>query len=310
MEPFYIKAHQDGLLAKRIEQALEKLASCTLCPRQCKVNRLENERGFCRTGRHAVVSSYGPHHGEEAVLSGRYGSGTIFFTHCNLLCAFCQNNDISHGGQGEVIDPQQLAAVMVGLQKQNVHNINFVTPSHVVPQILEALPPAIEKGLNIPLVFNTGGYDSVETLQLLDGIFDIYMPDIKFGGDIPATFYCKTPDYPEVAKKAVREMHRQVGDLDVDENNHAVRGLLVRHLVMPDRLAGTREVMQFLARDISPNTYVNSMDQYHPCGDLKKFPELQRRITPEEYQEALDEAKTAGINRLDSKDRSFLLFWR
>jgi putative pyruvate formate lyase activating enzyme len=257
-----------------------------------------------------MVSSSGPHFGEEAVLSGRFGSGTIFFTWCNLLCCFCQNSDISHEGQGEEVSAEVLADMMIDLQSRGVHNINFVSPTHVVPQILEALPLAIQKGLNIPLVYNTGGYDLVETLRLLDGVIDIYMPDYKFSKDIPALFYCKAPDYPEVIKNALREMHRQVGDLEMDDNNRAVRGLLVRHLVMPDGLAGTHAAMQFIADAISHSTYLNIMDQYHPCGELEKFPELNRRITPQEYEEALTAARQEGLTRLDNRQRPLLLHWR
>ena len=310
MEPNYLKLYRDGTLEQRIHDALALLKSCELCPRRCKVNRIEGDKGVCRTGRHAMVSSSGPHFGEEAVLTGRFGSGTIFFTWCNLLCCFCQNSDISHEGQGEEVSAEVLADMMINLQSGGVHNINFVSPSHVVPQILEALPLAIQKGLNIPLVYNTGGYDLAESLRLLDGVIDIYMPDYKFSQDIPALLYCKAPDYPEVVKSALREMHRQVGDLEMDKNNRAVRGLLVRHLVMPDGLAGTRQAMKFIADEISHRTYVNIMDQYHPCGEADKFPELNRRITPEEYEEALQATRDAGLTRLDNRQRPILLHWR
>jgi putative pyruvate formate lyase activating enzyme len=310
MEPSYIKAYKENILSDRIGRALAILESCVLCPRKCKVNRLEGETGFCRTGRHATVSSYGPHFGEEAPLVGRYGSGTIFFAYCNLLCVFCQNHEISHGGEGDEVGLETLAEIMIGLQNRGVHNINFVTPSHVVPQILEALPLAIENGLHVPLVYNSGGYDSVETLKLLEGIFDIYMPDLKFSRDIPSTFYCKAPDYPEVVQKALKEMHRQAGDLVTDEKGHAQRGLLVRHLVMPEDIAGTKQAVRFLAQEVSKNTYVNIMDQYRPCGDISRFPELSRPITREEFQEALDVARSEGITRLDNRQRGFLLHWR
>jgi len=310
MEPTYLKLYHDGTLQQRIHDALALLKSCELCPRRCKVNRIEGDKGVCRTGRHAMVSSSSPHFGEEAVLTGRFGSGTIFFTWCNLLCCFCQNSDISHEGQGEEVSAEVLADMMIELQNKGVHNINFVSPTHVVPQILEALPLAIQKGLNIPLVYNTGGYDLVETLRFLEGVIDIYMPDYKFSQDIPALFYCKAPDYPEIIKSALREMHRQVGDLEMDKNNRAVRGLLVRHLVMPDGLAGTRQAMKFIADEISHRTYVNIMDQYHPCGEADKFPELNRRITPEEYEEALQATRDAGLTRLDNRQRPILLHWR
>jgi len=310
VEPLYISAHKNRTLAARIVQALEALRCCELCPRCCRVDRIAGETGVCRTGRNALVASFAPHFGEEAPLVGRFGSGTIFFSNCNLNCTFCQNSEISRGGEGSATTASQLAGMMIELQNQGVHNINFVSPSHVVPQILEALPEAIDSGLNIPLVYNSGGYDRVETLRLLDGIIDIYMPDIKFSSDIPALFYCAAPDYPLVSRAAVREMHRQVGDLRLDSRGRAVRGLLVRHLVMPDGLAGTQAVMRFLAEEISPATYVNIMDQYRPCGDVKDFKELQRRITPEEYEEALAAARAAGLSRLDSRERPILLHWR
>lgn len=311
MFPSYLTAYKDGVLGERIRKAQQMLASCTVCPRQCKVNRLDNELGTCSTGRRARVASHGPHFGEEAPLVGRFGSGTLFFSFCNLLCVFCQNYDISHDDAGEEVGPEELARIMLGLQRRGCHNINLVTPTHVVPQILEALPFAVEHGLNIPLVYNSGGYDSVATLKLLDGIVDIYMPDLKFSKDIPALLYCKSPDYPDIARLAIKEMHRQVGDLVLDERGHARRGLLVRHLVMPDDLAGTREAMRFLAREISKNTYVNIMDQYRPCGeDSARFPELQRRITAEEYQAALDAAHAEGLHRLDDRQRTFLFQWR
>ncbi len=311
MEASYITLYKNGGLQKRIDSCIHKLSSCELCPRACKVNRLQGEAGFCKTGRYAVVASHAPHFGEEAPLVGRYGSGTVFFSGCNLMCVFCQNYDISHEAEGKPCGPEELADIMVSLQNNSrVHNINFVTPSHVIPQILEALPLAIDNGLSVPLVYNSGGYDSVETLKLLEGIFDIYMPDFKFSSDIPPTLYCKAPDYPQVVRRALNEMHRQVGDLVLDENNRAVRGLLVRHLVMPDDLAGTRAAMRFLAQNISANTYVNIMDQYRPCGDCSRFSELTRHVSRREYEEALAAAQQEGITRLDSRERPFLLMWR
>jgi putative pyruvate formate lyase activating enzyme len=302
MDPAYLKAHRTGILQERVTRARAMLECCTLCPRTCRVNRLQEERGVCRTGRHAIVSSYGPHFGEEAPLVGSHGSGTIFFTHCSLCCVFCQNYDISHLGEGREVTPQGLAAIMLGLQERGAHNINLVTPSHVVPQILEALLPAIEAGLRVPLIYNSSGYDSVATLKLLDGIVDIYMPDLKFADAAVADRYCKAPDYPEKARAALREMHRQAGDLALDENGVARRGLVVRHLVMPDGTAGTRALMEFLAHEISANTYVNIMDQYRPCGDACRFTELGRAITGAEYRDALAAAQAAGITRLDRRE--------
>ncbi|RMD59205.1 MAG: radical SAM protein, partial [Nitrospirae bacterium] len=290
MEPLYIETYKKGILKDRIKEALNILEQCTLCPRECKVDRINGKRGVCRTGRLAMVSSYGPHFGEESPLVGVGGSGTIFFTNCNLLCVFCQNYEISHLGEGYEVDDKELANIMLELQKRGCHNINFVTPSHVVAQILEALPYAIEGGLNIPLVYNTSGYDALHTLKLLDGIIDIYMPDIKFFDPEVSKRYCKAPDYPEVVKRAVKEMHRQVGDLIIDENGLAVRGLLVRHLVMPEKKASTEEIMRFIAEEISKDTYINIMDQYRPCGEAYKYKELSRPITRGEYIEAVNAA--------------------
>lgn len=264
---------------------------------------------MCQTGRQAMVSSYSPHYGEEDPLVGRSGSGTIFFTHCNLRCLFCQNYDISHEGHGAKTTARELAEMMLFLQRRGCHNINFVTPTHTVPQILEALPDAIEQGLRVPLVYNCGGYEEVETLQLLDGIFDIYMPDFKFWNPQVSDRFCSAPDYPEKARSALREMHAQVGDLVIDESGIAQRGLLVRHLVMPRGLSGTREIMRFLATEISENTYVNVMNQYRPCGEAHRFPDISRSITAGEYREAVQMAQEEGIRRLDER-RLLRLFHR
>jgi len=299
--PSYLELHEKGLLADRVAETQALLGTCQLCPRKCGVDRRADERGFCRTGIRAVVSSYHPHFGEEDPLVGAGGSGTIFFAHCNLLCLFCQNYEISHLGEGREVSPEELAGMMLHLQKLGCHNINFVSPSHVVAQILAALPPAIDRGLRIPLVYNTGGYDSVETLRLLDGVFDIYMPDIKFMDGEVSHRFCRAEDYPDRAKEAIQEMHRQVGDLVMDPRGIAERGLLVRHLVLPGGLAGTRQAMRFLAQKISANTYVNVMAQYRPCGEAHRCPPLNRRITPAEYEEALAIAQEEGIHRLDQR---------
>jgi putative pyruvate formate lyase activating enzyme len=267
----------------------------------CRVDRTAGETGFCRTGKLAVVAGYGPHYGEEKPLVGRGGSGTVFFTHCNLSCVFCQNYDISHGGEGTPVSAEDLAEVMLGLQKNGCHNINFVTPSHVIQPILEALAIAVEKGLRVPLIYNCGGYELVPALKLLDGIVDIYMPDFKFWDSEAARELCCAPDYPERARQAIREMHRQVGDLLVDENGVARRGVLVRHLVMPNGLAGTPGVAGFIAGEISAGTYVNIMDQYHPCGSAFGNRAINRRITSEELKEAVDAAARAGLTRLDGR---------
>jgi putative pyruvate formate lyase activating enzyme len=302
MEAAYLRAYREHYLEERVEKAWKILEHCTLCPRRCRVNRLKGEKGVCEGGLLPEVSSYAPHFGEERPLVGTGGSGTIFFTHCNLGCLFCQNYEISHLGEGRPVSFERLAAMMVELQHLGCLNINFVTPTHFVPQILKALPLAIEKGLQVPLVYNTGGYDALETLQLLDGLVDIYMPDFKFVSSEVAQSLAQAPDYPEVAKKAIREMHRQVGDLVLDEKGRARRGLLVRHLVLPANLAGTAEVMRFLAEEISKNTYVNVMDQYRPCGEVQPGSVLDRYLRSEEYEEAVASALKAGLHRLDRKE--------
>ncbi|HHT9129397.1 MAG TPA: radical SAM protein [Candidatus Brocadiaceae bacterium] len=300
-QPGYINLYKTGSLYERIEQARRLLKECQICPRRCKVNRLENKFGVCKVGKLAKVSSYNPHFGEELPLVGTHGSGTIFITSCNLGCVFCQNYDISHLGEGYEVSLERFAQMMIELQDMGCHNINFVTPTHVVPQILEALLIAIRHGLKIPLVYNTGGYDLVETVKLLEGVFDIYMPDFKFSDSDVSARLCKASDYPEVAMRAIKEMHRQVGDLVVNDCGIAERGLIVRHLIMPNGLAGTRRVMKFLAQEISLNTYVNIMDQYRPCGLAHKYPEINRRISIEEFGDALQIAREEGIHRLDSE---------
>jgi putative pyruvate formate lyase activating enzyme len=282
---------------ERAEHALARLESCDLCPRTCGPNRLENEIGFCRTGRQAIVSSYGPHFGEEPPLVGSRGSGTIFFAGCNMGCIFCQNYDISQLMHGSSATAEQIADAMLELQTRGCHNINFVSPSHVVAQILEAVALAQERGLRIPLVYNSGGYDSVKTLKLLDGIIDIYMPDAKYSSDKIAMELSRAPKYPEVMKAALKEMHRQVGDLELDENGVAVRGMIIRHLVLPNGLAGTQEIMRFIARELSTDSYVNVMAQYHPVYKAYEHSLINRSITRTEYLEALDMARAEGLHR-------------
>jgi putative pyruvate formate lyase activating enzyme len=284
-------------VSERAAQAITRLESCDLCPRACGANRLENEVGFCRTGRQAIISSHGPHFGEEPPLVGSHGSGTIFFAGCNLGCVFCQNYDISHLTHGGEASPEQLADIMLELQGRGCHNINFVSPSHVVAQILEAVALAQERGLEVPLVFNCGGYDSLSTLELLDGVIDIYMPDAKYSSDKVALELSRAPNYPELMKAALKEMRRQVGDLEFDESGVAIRGVLIRHLVLPNGLAGTQEVMRFIAREISTDSYVNVMAQYHPVYKAYEHPLLNRRITRTEFLEALDMAHAEGLHR-------------
>ncbi len=296
----YLETYEKGLFPERVRQAFLLLEKCTVCPRKCSVDRTRGEKGFCRAGGLPEISSYGTHFGEERPLVGRHGSGTIFLTYCNLGCIFCQNYSISRLGEGDGISFEKFSGIMVQLQRTGCHNINFVSPSHFVPHILKALPPAIEKGLTVPLVYNTGGYDSLEALKLLDGVFDIYMPDFKYTRNDVAEKYSQAADYPEVVEAALKEMHRQTGDLVMDEQGIALRGLLVRHLVLPAGLAGTREAMRFLATEISSDTYVNIMEQYYPCGDLiPPDSPLSRRITREEFREAVRIAREEGITRID-----------
>lgn len=283
----------------RIEGLYDLIKECRLCPRHCGVKRLEGEKGFCRTGSKPVISSWGPHFGEERPLVGRFGSGTIFFTHCNLGCLYCQNWTISHLGEGEETTVERLSNIMLMLQAEGCHNINLVTPTHQTPMIVEAIFMAKDKGLEIPIVYNCGGYESVETLRLLEGIIDIYMPDIKYMSGEFAKKYSFAPDYPDIVRAAIREMHRQVGDLIIDRRGIAVRGLLVRHLVLPENIAGTEEVVKFVAEEISKDTYINIMDQYRPCYRAFEFPELSRRITPGEYESAIKAALRAGLKRID-----------
>ena len=265
----------------------------------CGVDRTSGETGICKTGKSALISSFNAHFGEEAPLVGRKGSGTIFFTHCNLLCSFCQNFDISHEGCGKAVNDEELAANMLAIQNEGCHNINLVTPSHIVPQFLSALEKAIDAGLTLPIVYNSGGYDRIETLRLLEGVVDIYMPDFKFWDSATAEAICDAPDYPVAAMAAILEMHRQVGDLQIDAGGIARSGLLVRHLVLPKNLAGTRQIMNFLHDAVSPNTYVNIMTQYRPCGNAHKIKGLDRPISSAEFQAALQAAKEEGITRLD-----------
>lgn len=297
-EPSYIRAYREGRLAEKIALALGRLHDCDLCPRECHVDRHTDETGFCRTGRYALVASIHAHFGEEAPLVGSGGSGTIFFSSCNLLCTFCQNVEISHGREGGEMGPGELADMMLHLQGQGCHNINFVTPTHVTAQILESLPAAVERGLHLPLVYNCGGYEKVDTLKLLDGIVDIYMPDFKFWYPESAETYCRAADYRLRAAAALREMHRQVGDLRLDEAGVAERGLLVRHLVMPGHGADAEEIMRFLA-GLSEDTYVNVMEQYRPCGGAGRDARIGRRVSRSEWAAACRSALSAGLHRLD-----------
>jgi len=295
----YLELYRVGKLRERVETALSLLESCSVCPRSCGVNRLSGDIGKCRTSRQAIVSSYGAHFGEEAPLVGRYGSGTIFFANCNLGCLFCQNYSISQLGEGHKVDKEELAYIMLSLQEKGCHNINLVSSTHVVPQILEALQMAVESGLHLPLVYNSGGYDSVETLKILDGIIDIYMPDMKYDDEETAREVSGIRDYPEVNRAAIKEMHRQTGDLEISNDGVAQRGLMVRHLVLPQGLAGTKGIVHFFSQEIPRNTYVNIMAQYRPCYKALQIPDLGRRISSAEFREALSFTQEAGLSRLD-----------
>jgi len=295
--PSYISAKAEGTLDTRAGELRERLRSCTLCPRQCRVDRLSGALGYCRAPAELLVSSVFAHYGEEAPLVGASGSGTIFLTHCNLKCVFCQNYEISMGGDGAPYSPRGLAAAMVELQRRGCHNINFVTPTHYVPQILEGLSIAVDAGLSVPLVYNCGGYESLEVIRALDGIVDIYMPDIKFLTPEAAQHYCNAPDYPDVVKEVVKEMQRQVGDLVTDESGIARKGLIIRHLVMPALVENTREVLSFVRTEVSRDAFVNVMAQYHPCHRAFEYPEIARRPTMKEYGDALEYARMIGLTR-------------
>jgi putative pyruvate formate lyase activating enzyme len=301
-EPSYRVLLASGELDRRAAEARHRLESCDLCARYCRVNRLRTLKGaVCHTGSRAVVHGYGPHHGEEDPLRGSGGSGTIFFSWCNLRCVFCQNWEISQKGIGRETEPGELARMMLELQAMGCHNINLVSPSHVVAQILAALTIAARHGLALPLVYNTGGYDSPEALRLLDGVVDIYMPDMKYGDSETAHRYSHVRDYWEVNRAAVKEMHRQVGDLVLDARGIARRGLLVRHLVLPGDLANSQAVLKFLAEEVSAATYLNVMDQYRPCYRSEEYPELGRHVNPAEYGDALETASRFGLTRLDRR---------
>ncbi|MFQ5442796.1 MAG: radical SAM protein [Thermodesulfobacteriota bacterium] len=296
--PSYIRLYETGELFDRINKLRELLKDCTLCPRNCHVDRTSGERGVCEAGDKPVVSAAHPHFGEEAPLVGRGGSGTIFLTYCNLKCVFCQNYEISHMGEGTEVSTDDMAELMAGLQKKGCPNINFVTPTHQAPQIVESLPRAVELGLSLPLVYNSGGYESVETIRLLDGIFDIYMPDMKYGDKKVAKVLSGATDYVERAKEAILEMHRQVGDLELDAFGVARKGLIIRHLVMPGGLSGTHAVVRFIAGEVSRNSYVNIMDQYRPCFMALERKDIAAPVSREEFTEAIEAARKAGLIRL------------
>jgi putative pyruvate formate lyase activating enzyme len=299
-EPVYVQSEKSGRLKEVEKQLWEIFRACRCCPRACGVNRLRGEKGFCSSDARLKVYSAGPHFGEESPLVGRGGSGTVFFSHCNLLCCYCQNWQINHRGDGEYVSADDLAELMLSLQRRGCHNINVVTPTHVAPNIVKALRLAIPRGLRVPIVYNTGGYDNLEVVQLLESVVDIYLPDFKYTDGAKAARYSSgAADYPEVAAAVIREMHRQVGELKVERRGIARRGLMIRHLVLPNDLAGTEKFVRWVARELSPDTYVNLMAQYRPEHKAREYPELSRRITVDEWQQALRWAREAGLRRLD-----------
>jgi putative pyruvate formate lyase activating enzyme len=304
-EPPYVELHRSGELDRRGAAALALLgAPCRVCPRECSVDRLADERGLCKVGRQAIVASHFPHFGEENCLRGWRGSGTIFFGGCNLRCVFCQNYEVSWHAQGQEVDAGQLAAMMLELQQIGCHNVNWVTPEHVVPQILEALPLAVDGGLRLPIVYNTSAYDSTDSLQLMDGVVDIYMPDLKLASSELTRRYLGKREYFQVASRNVMEMRRQVGDLVLDEEGLARRGLIVRHLVMPGAIAESEAVLRFVANEVGPDTYVNLMGQYRPAGRSERYEEINRRPYPEELARAFEIADGLGLRRLDARSRT------
>ena len=305
--PAYVRAFEEGVLQERAAEAIESLRSCRVCPRDCDIDRYANKIGVCKSGRLARVASAFPHFGEEDCLRGWNGSGTIFFGWCNLRCVFCQNFETSHFGEGAEVSAPELARIMLDLQRIGCHNINFVTPEHVVPQILEALVIAVERGLRLPLVYNTSAYDSLESIRWMDGLIDIYMPDFKLWDPEHCRKYLVASNYAEAARKVIAAMHAQVGELKVDEDSLALRGVLVRHLVMPGLLDNTQEIMRWLGKDLSRDTYVNVMDQYYPAHKAEtepRFAEINRGISDNEFCTAIELARAAGLWRFDTRWRN------
>lgn len=294
--PIYLAAYQSGDLNKISEKALRMLEACSICPRKCGVNRLKDELGFCKTSSRAKVCSFMPHYGEEPPISGVRGSGTIFFTYCNMSCVYCQNYQFSQLGEGREVEEEELANFMIQLQNMGCHNINLVTPTHVMPQILKALMVAIPLGLKIPLCYNTGGYELPEIIELLDGIVDIYLPDMRYGNNESGIKYSNAPDYPKYNQLAVRLMHKQVGIPEFDERGVIKRGLIIRHLVLPNNLSGTEKIMEFLAKEVSKDCYISLMSQYYPCYKAQQYPEIARRVTAEEYEFAKDIMQKYGLD--------------
>jgi putative pyruvate formate lyase activating enzyme len=306
MEREYLTLHKTGRLKEIINELYKILEECSLCPRECKVNRLKGEKGYCRSGKLPIVSSIGPHFGEEPPLVGYFGSGTIFFTNCNLSCVYCQNYSISQLKEGEEISIEKLAEYMLYLQKIGTHNVNFVTPTHFVPQIVSALEIAINDGFNLPLVYNSSGYDSLNVIKLCKGIFDIYMPDFKYGNDENALKYSNAPNYTKIAREVIKEMYNQVGNLKVNDSGIATSGLIIRHLVLPNNIADSFKVIKFILEEISESVYLNIMDQYRPTYKAYNYPELNRNITRKEFEEVIDAFNKGKIRRKRRKILSTL----
>jgi putative pyruvate formate lyase activating enzyme len=304
--PAYQTLETEGKFAERIDQAYALLEKCEICPRRCGVNRRKGERGFCRAPERAVVHSYSPHFGEETPLVGRGGSGTIFFSNCNLRCVFCQNWPIAHEGRGRQVSDSEIADMMLRLQRRGCHNINVVTPTHVMPNILAAIRIAYKKGLRLPVCYNTGGYENPDIIKLLDGIVDIYLPDLKFMDGEEADRYIVrgAKDYPEKAQASIAEMYRQVGNMQTDGRGRALRGVMIRHLVMPNRVSGTKEFVNWVATSLSKQTYVNIMSQYRVEHQAFNYEKIARAITPAEFVEAIEWAKEAGLENLDARSLS------
>jgi putative pyruvate formate lyase activating enzyme len=301
LKPSYLSLEHDGRLETIEKELWEVFQACHCCPRECGANRIDGEKGFCSSTAKLKLYSFGPHHGEERPLVGQGGSGTIFFSNCNLLCCFCQNWEINHRGDGEFINHRKLAEAMLRLQRRGCHNINLVTPTHVVPHIVKALRIAISRGLDIPLVYNTSAYDNIDIIKKLDGIVDIYLPDFKYqDGALASKYSSGADDYPKVAAEVIKEMHRQVGELTVNDQGIAQRGLIIRHLVMPHNIAGTDKFVKWVARELTPTTYVNIMAQYRPEHKAFDHPKISRRITNDEWKQAMAWAKEAGLANLDS----------
>ncbi len=297
MYPSYIESFQSGNLDKIIEKVFGLLNPCCICPRKCKVNRLKDEKGFCKTGLRPKVYSHMTHRGEEPAISGQQGSGTIFFSHCNMACVYCQNYEFSQEGRGREVDFETLAQFMLELQRLNCHNINLVTPTHVMPQILKSLQIAIKKGLKIPLVYNTGGYELPEVIELLNGIVDIYLPDMRYADEEQANKYSFAPDYPKYNQEAIKQMQNQVGIAKMDTKGIIKKGLIIRHLVLPDDIAGTKKIMEFIAQNLSKETYISLMSQYHPCYKACNIKGgLARRITYEEYESSQTALQAASLH--------------